>query len=71
MNEEKNCAFYERAAQLPEHDCFSWNLQVYVSRKNYTASECALCKSITGFRWRSWWRRVASLFTDKRFRRVA
>jgi hypothetical protein len=56
----------------PEHDCYAWNVQVYCSRPEYLCSECGVCRSVTGFRWRKWWRRLFSVFSaEPHFKRSA
>jgi predicted deacetylase len=48
-----------------EHDCRAWNLQHYYSSPDYQMAQCGVCHRVTGFRWRSWWMRIRSLFTDQ------
>lgn len=52
------------AAAYPNHDCYQWNHQHYLIRPEYVARQCGTCEAITGFRWRSKWRRILSLFTS-------
>lgn len=49
----------------PEHDCYLWNRQQYRLTPEYVARTCGTCGRITGFKWRSVWRRILSLFTDE------
>ena len=52
------------AKTWPEHSCYEWNRQHYHMTPEYTSSECGTCGHITGFKWRSPWRRIVSLFTS-------
>lgn len=52
------------AQTYPEHSCYEWNRQHYVSTPEYFATECGTCGHITGFKWRRPWRRFVSLFTS-------
>lgn len=55
----------EQAARAyPEHNCFMWSVQRYYSNRLATYAKCGICGLITGFRWRSRWHRLRSLFTD-------
>ncbi len=49
----------------PEHSCYDWNRQHYLSTPEYLASQCGTCGHITGFRWRKPRRRLVSLFTSE------
>jgi hypothetical protein len=49
----------------PEHSCYEWNRQHYVSTPEYWASVCGTCGHITGFMWRDKWKRIVSLFTSE------
>jgi predicted deacetylase len=53
----------EACAAWPEHDCYAWNVQHYHSSPTYQMATCGVCNRVTGFRWRSWWMRLRSLFT--------
>ena len=71
MIDEQKLAAKEQAASLnqasrahAEHDCHAWNIQHYYSSPSYQMAQCGVCGQVTGFRWRSWWMRVRSLFTD-------
>lgn len=52
-------------ATTPPHDCYAWNQQHYRLTPDYMCTECGMCGHITGFMWRSWWRRVRSLWTSE------
>ena len=54
----------EVAQSWPEHSCYEWNRQHYVSTPEYLATQCGTCGHITGFKWRRWWPRIVSLFTS-------
>lgn len=56
---------YGAARAYPEHDCYAWNVQHYISRTDYHASQCGLCGTITGFKWHKLWRRIFSLFSSE------
>lgn len=47
----------QAARAWPEHSCYKWNHQHYISTPDYTATQCGLCGRITDFKWRSRWRR--------------
>ena len=53
------------AQAYPEHSCYEWNRQHYISTPDYQASQCGTCGHITGFKWRKLWRRIVSLFTPE------
>ncbi len=53
------------AQAYPEHSCYEWNHQHYLSRPEYLASQCGVCGRITGFMWRKKWRRIVSCFTPE------
>ena len=55
----------QQACTYLPHDCYAWNAQVYCCSPTYQMSECRVCKRVTGFRWRSWWLRIRSLFTSE------
>lgn len=57
-------ANYPTAATYPEHDCYAWNRAHYLSTPDYHATVCGTCDKIIGFRWRSWTKRLRSLFTS-------
>lgn len=52
------------ASQHWPHDCLAWNATHYILKPDYTASACGHCGTITGFRWRSWRKRLWSLFSS-------
>jgi len=62
-----NKPYIEPQAQRawPEHSCYEWNRQHYISTPEYLATMCGTCNHITGFKWRSPWRRFVSLFTSE------
>lgn len=55
----------EATASYIPHDCHAWNIQHYYSSPDYHMAQCGICHHVTGFRWRSWWMRIRSLFTDE------
>lgn len=63
MEGEANCKESQSAREWPEHSCYEWNRQHYISTPEYLASKCGTCGHITGFMWRKRWRRIVSLFT--------
>jgi hypothetical protein len=66
MESEVNAVPYDPTVAYthPEHDCYAWQAQTHTLSREYTLSECSICRRITGFRWRKWHRRLISLFTD-------
>ncbi len=56
---------HQSAKAYPEHDCFAWQSKHYNLTPNYTSATCGVCGKILGFKWRSKWQRVRSLFTDE------
>lgn len=66
MNDGSMVPPEQMAAQsYPEHSCYEWNRQHYQSTRDYLATTCGTCGHITGFKWRSPWRRFVSLFTSE------
>lgn len=56
---------YPAAQTYPEHSCYEWNRQHYISTPEYLSTQCGTCGHITGFKWRRPWRRFVSLFTSE------
>jgi len=54
-----------QAAQVAPHDCFAWQRRHYLSTADYHATMCGSCDRIIGFRWKSKWQRIRSLFTSE------
>lgn len=50
----------EGAHQIMEHDCKEHT--IWTNTKHYTTERCVLCDTITKFRWKSFWKRVAGIF---------
>ena len=55
----------KQAYTYPEHDCFGFQRRHYVLTRGYTAETCGTSNRIIGFRWRSIWARIRSLWTDR------
>jgi hypothetical protein len=45
-----------------EHDCRDRRHIIYISTPHYIVEECSVCGIIVKFRWKSWWKRLKSIF---------
>jgi len=52
----------EQAVTFPKHDCNDFRHIVYTNTEHYTMDKCMICDTIVKFRWKSWWKRLKSIF---------
>lgn len=47
---------------FPQHDCKDIRHTTFVNSKEYTAEYCSICTKFTKFRWKSFVKRIKSIF---------
>lgn len=62
---KKSWKDYGGCATHPEHDCYDWRTEVWCNQANATYLKCAVCNRIIGFRYKSFWNRLADLFSRR------
>ena len=56
MNKEPQASTYAK------HDCEDFRNVVSTNTRHYTMDKCMICERIIKFRWKSWWKRLTSIF---------
>lgn len=46
----------------PKHECNDIRNIVYTNTEYYTTERCMICDTIIKFKWKSWWKRLISIF---------
>lgn len=52
----------EQAVTFMKHSCNDFRHIVYTNTEHYTMDKCMICDTIVKFRWKSWWKRLKSIF---------
>ena len=52
----------DKAYTYAKHDCKDFRNIVYTNTEHYTTERCMICDTIVKFRWKSWWKRLTSIF---------
>lgn len=60
--------------QIPKHNCFAWNNEIWHNNEEYNYISCCLCNRITHFSFKSlplklrflFWRRISGFRGDRR-----
>ncbi len=52
----------DKAYTYAKHDCNDFRNIIYTNTEHYTTERCMLCDTIVKFRWKSWWKRLTSIF---------
>ena len=45
-----------------KHDCHNYLHNVFVNSEHYKLERCGICDTIVWFRWKSFWKRLTSIF---------
>nr|WP_298660287.1 hypothetical protein [uncultured Flavobacterium sp.] len=51
----------DKANTYPKHDCSDIRNAVWTNTSTYTTERCIICDRIIKFKWKSFWKRLASL----------
>lgn len=51
-----------QAVTIGKHDCEDLRNMVYTNTEHYTMDRCMICERIIKFRWKSWKKRLISIF---------
>ena len=66
-DERKECECERRAQMIPDHNCLAWNRESWINQgKEAIYTKCMLCGKITGFHYKSFWKRLVALFNFNR-----
>lgn len=57
MNKEQNKAYTH-----PKHECNDVRNTIWTNTEHYTTERCMICDRIIKFRWKSFWKRLTSIF---------
>lgn len=48
-----------------EHDCLNWQSEHWGNNQKAAYTRCGVCNTITGFHYKSFWKRLRALFNFK------
>lgn len=52
----------DKSYTYAKHDCGDFRTIIYTNTEHYTTDRCMICDRIIKFRWKSFWKRLTSIF---------